>query len=63
MDIELLKVQMEVSYFERKYAYDRQVEEMRIMREDFYRENPDFPIKTMFMNVCAPPMRIEFKKI
>lgn len=35
--------------------YDRHVAELEAQREVFYRENPDFPNKNMFMNVLSKP--------
>lgn len=53
-----LMLKMEMDYIERKGKYDLEVELLRLQREHFYKNNPDFPIKTMYMQVTAPPQKI-----
>jgi len=48
----------EIEYQQRLKEYNRQCEELKKLREDFYKKNPDFPIKTMYMQVIAPPQKI-----
>jgi len=43
--------------------YNHHVEVMAAKRKKFYEDNPDFPYDTMFMNVLAPPQKIELRKI
>lgn len=45
-------------YEERLLEYNKRVYELTAQREKFYTENPDFPIKTMYMNVMAPPQKL-----
>lgn len=42
---------------ERTDAYNKMVEELKLKREQFYRDNPNFPIKTMYLNVISPPQK------
>lgn len=55
MDINELKLKLEIDYLEAKSKYDMEAELLRIKREQFYAENPNFPIKTMYMQVTSPP--------
>lgn len=57
-DMQSLKFRLDTEYIERKKEYDEQVESLRLKREKFYLDNPDFPFKSMYMNVVAPPIRI-----
>jgi len=43
--------------------YNEEVRKIEEQRKKFYEENPDFPIKTMFMTVIAPPQKIEIRTI
>jgi hypothetical protein len=43
--------------------YKHHVEMLEIKRKKFYEDNPDFPYKTMYMNVIAPPVKIELKMV
>jgi hypothetical protein len=63
MSNEQIQAEMDLSYQQRLKAYEIQVDSLRVQREAFYAANPDCPIKTMFMNVCAPPQRIELRII
>lgn len=63
VSVDSLNHECYMDYLERKRVYDRQVEELRMLREKFYSENPDHPDKNMFMNVVNPPLRAEFKQI
>lgn len=56
-DILSLKMKWDLDYARRKVEYDQYVENLRIQRERFYAENPDFPYKCMFLNVLAPPTK------
>ncbi len=38
--------------------YNDYVDELAEKRRKYYEENPDAPIKTMYMNVIAPPTRL-----
>ena len=53
----------ENEYEARLKEYNRQCEELKKQREDFYSANPYFPIKTMYMQVIAPPQKIIIKQI
>lgn len=52
-------LKIELDYMERKADYDMKAELLRIQREQFYEANPDFSNPYMFMQVCAPPQKIE----
>lgn len=56
--MENLKFQIEEDYNRRLKAYNEYVASIEKQRNEFYEKNPDFPIKTMFMNVIAPPQKI-----
>lgn len=56
--MENLKFQIEDDYNRRLKAYNEHVASIEKQRKEFYEKNPDFPIKTMFMNVIAPPQKI-----
>lgn len=57
--MEAWQFEMELDYQQRLRKYNQHVEELDRQRKEFYENNPDFPIKTMFMNVIAPPQKIE----
>lgn len=48
----------EQEYEARLKEYNRQTEELKKQREKFYEENLDFPFKTMYMQVTAPPQKV-----
>lgn len=50
-------------YEERMKEYSKRVSELTAQREKFYAENPDFPMKTMYMNVIAPPQKLIIREI
>ncbi len=50
-------------YETRLKKYNEEVKALEEQREKFYKENPDFPIKTMYMNVIAPPQKIEIREL
>lgn len=50
--------QREIEYQGMLKEYHRQSAELKKMRDEFYKKNPDFPIKTMYMQVTAPPQKI-----
>lgn len=52
-------IKLEMDYTERKHRYDLEAELLRLKREAFYKDNPDFWCKTMYMQVTAPPTRIQ----
>jgi len=52
-----IELELEANYARRLAEYNRQTEELALMREEFYRENPDCPFKTMYMQVTAPPQK------
>lgn len=54
---------IEISYKCRLAEYNRQVAELEKQRKDFYEKNPDFPYKTMYMQVIAPPQKISIIEI
>lgn len=58
-----LQIKLELDYIERKSKYDLETELLRLQREHFYKNNPDFPFKTMYMQVTAPPQKIIIKEI
>lgn len=62
-DIFSLKLKLDLDYIERKKEYDAHVSELKTLRDKFYSDNPDFPIKTMYMNVIAPPTKISINII
>jgi hypothetical protein len=51
-----------LDYDERIEKYNKQVSELEKQRKEFYEKNPSFPIKTMFMNVIAPPQKLILKE-
>lgn len=61
--MELWQIEIELKYRRRLVEYNYHVQQLEEQRKMFYEKNPDFPIKTMYMNVCAPPQRIIFKEI
>ena len=50
---------MTTDYETRLKEYNDHVKELEEKRKQFYEANPDFPIKTLYMNVIAPPQKIE----
>lgn len=58
-----LELDMELKYQKRLFEYNNYVSDLEIQRKEFYEKNPDFPFKNMFMNVCAPPLKIIIKHI
>ena len=52
-----MKIRFDLDYARRKAAYDIYVEDLERQRKQFYKDNPDFKFKGMFMNVIAPPMK------
>jgi hypothetical protein len=50
-------------YEARLAKYNHEVEVLAEKRRKFYEENPDFWCKTMYINVCAPPQKIEIREI
>lgn len=52
-----------IDYELRLMWYNDHVRELEEQRKKFYEENPDFPIKTMYMNVIAPPQKIEIREV
>lgn len=63
MSIERLKMELELDYAQKKLKYDMEAELLKIKRDEFYRQNPDFPYKSMYMQVTAPPMKVTIKTI
>jgi len=61
MSMEQLKMKLDLDYIERKSKYEMEKELLRIKREQFYKDNPDFWCKTMYMEVTAPPQKITIK--
>jgi len=57
------KNRMDADYEIRLEKYKKDTAELTEKRKKFYEENPDFPIKTMYMQVCAPPQKISIKII
>ncbi len=60
-DIWDLKLKMDLDYIERSSKYNAETELLEMQRKQFYEANPDFPIKTMYMQVCAPPQKFEIR--
>lgn len=59
-----LKEKYDADYQNRMKEYNQQVGNLRLEKEKFRSENPDFPnIDMLFMNVIAPPQRIELQII
>lgn len=57
-----LEERLEAEYKTRKKKYDEQVAELRKQKEDYLKENPNDPlVDILFMNVIAPPQKIEIK--
>lgn len=54
---------MDLDYARRKRMYDADCDLLRIQREQFYSVNPDHPFKFMFMQVAAPPQKVEINFI
>ncbi len=52
-----------IDYDRRMREYNIMVAELEEKRRKFYEENPDFPFKTLFMNVTAPPMKLIINEI
>lgn len=52
-----------IDYEERLAKYNHEVEMLAQKRKEFYEANPDFWCKTMYINVCAPPQKIEIREI
>jgi hypothetical protein len=48
-------------YEARMAKYNHEAELLEIKRKEFYEANPNFPIKTMFMQVIAPPQKLELR--
>jgi len=61
MDYDQLKI--ELNYQRRLIKYNEDARFLKDKREQFYKDNPDFPIKTMYMQVTAPPQKVSFIKI
>jgi hypothetical protein len=53
----------ELEYQKRLDEYNHHVQMLEIQRKKFYEENPDFPFKSMYINVIAPPQKITIKYI
>lgn len=51
--------EMEIIYKGKLQEYNRQTAELERLRKEFYEKNPDYPIKTMYMQVTAPPQKIQ----
>ena len=61
--MEWLKLKLDLDYMNRKSRYDMECELLRLKREQFYIDNPDFPYGTMYMQVISPPQKVEIKII
>lgn len=48
---------------QRQKDYNDMVDRLAQQRKDFYEKNPDYPIKTMYINVIAPPKKIIIRTI
>jgi hypothetical protein len=62
-ELKSLAIKLDLEYIEAKGKYDLEVELLRLKREQFYRENPDFPDPYMYMQVTAPPQRLIIREI
>lgn len=63
MDFFELELKINTDYTERLNRYNEQVRQLEQERKKFYEDNPDFPYKTMFMQVTAPPQKLTIKYI
>jgi hypothetical protein len=50
-------------YDEKLTEYNKQVTGLAEKRRKFYEENPDFPFKTMYVNVIAPPHKLIIREL
>ncbi len=62
MSLSQVKLEIETDYQKRLKVYNDYVAKLEQQRKEFYEKNPDFPIKTMFMNVIAPPLKIQIEE-
>ena len=44
-------------YDEQMKKYNKKGSELAEQRRKFYEENPNFPYKTMYLNVISPPQK------
>ena len=63
MEIETLIENLDSTYNRMKEKYDRDAMELERQRKEFYEKNPDYPFKTMFMQVTAGPQRFIINEI
>lgn len=54
-----MELTYQIDYNDRLKEYNKHVEELAEKRRKFYEENPQFPYKYLYMNVIAPPQKIE----
>ena len=47
-----------IDYNIKMQEYNRMVLELEEQRKKFYEENPNFPLKYMYVNVIAPPQKL-----
>jgi hypothetical protein len=52
------KMLHDLDYDIRLNQYNMDTELLRIKREQFYRDNPNFPFQSMYLQVCAPPQKV-----
>jgi hypothetical protein len=52
---------IQINYQKRLDAYNKHVADLSKKRTEFYQKNPDFPFRSMYMNVTAPPQKFEIK--
>jgi len=60
-ELKRIKLEMDFDYECRLSAYNLREQRLKEQREQFYKENPDFPYKSMFMSVTAPPCKISIE--
>lgn len=58
-----LKLKLDLDYLHKKCVYDADTELLRLKREQFYRDNPNCPYKSMYIQVTAPPQKFEIRII
>lgn len=61
--VDLIVTDQEQEYEARLKEYNRQNAELEKQRKEFYEANPDFPIKTMYMQVTAPPQKVSIREV
>lgn len=63
MELDALKEKVDRSYYASLDKYNKDVERLEKQREAFYKDNPDYPVKTLFINVISPPIKVFIQKV